>query len=151
MKTQRLLVLTVVLCSIAFLSSCDPSKALNKAFAKLGLTRLALVRNDIEPGALMVSSSSTAIYADNITDYVPKAKLTTQFEDRSKEASGYIPQIEGSSNIEPKLALDLLASLIPLNSSANFKFTSKVSIAQMECKVKRVPIPEIKAFRTEPC
>jgi hypothetical protein len=150
MKMRRSLIVTSVLCSVTFLSSCDPSKALNKAFAKLGLTRLALVRNDIEPGAIMVSSSRTAIFADNVTDYVPKATLTTQFEDRSKDASGYIPQIEGSSNIEPKIALDLLASLVPLNSSADFKFTSKVSISQMECKVKRVPIPEVTSFLKDP-
>jgi len=150
MKLPRFCASILLLCSMLLFSSCDPSKALNKAFAKLGLTRLALIRSDVDPGALLVSSSKTAIFADNITDYVPTAKLSTVFEDKTKDVTGYIPQIEGTSSIEPKIALDLLSSLFPLNSSADFKFTSKVSIAQMECKVKRFPIPEITKFLQDP-
>jgi hypothetical protein len=150
MKPRQLATTTLVLSVIVLLSSCDPSKALNKAFAKVGLTRLALIRSDIDPGALLVSSGKTAIFADSITDYVPTAKISTVFEDKTREVSGYIPKIEGSSNIEPKVALDLLASLFPLSASADFKFTSNVSIAQMECKIKRFPVPAVTAFLQDP-
>jgi len=149
-RSMRSMLCLLSIVSVVFLSGCDPSKALNKAFAKLGLTRIALVRNDIQPGAVMVSGSKSAIFADDITDYVPTAKLTTEFEDKSKEATGYIPQIEGSSNIEPKLALDMITSVVPIGGKADFKFTNKVSIAQMECKIKRIPIPVIEAFLKDP-
>jgi hypothetical protein len=150
MMMQRRLLVPLLLCSVVLLTSCDPSTALNKAFAKLGLTRLALIRDDIQPGAVMVRSKSAAVFADNITDYVPSSSLKIQFEDKSKDVSAYIPTIEGSSNIKPKLALDLLASLVPLNSSADFEFASSVSIKQMDCKVKRVPVTQITEFLIDP-
>lgn len=149
MRTFKLLV-TGVLLSILILSGCDASDALNKAFAKLGLTRLAVVRDDIQPGAVMVSSSKAAIYADNLTDYVPKARLTIESEDKTREASGYIPQLQGSQKIEPKLALEFLASVLPIGPSANFSFTNSVNISQIQCKVRRIPIVQINQFLNNP-
>jgi hypothetical protein len=146
MKSARAATFVMLALSLAVLSACDPSKALNQAFAKLGLTRLATVRNDVFPGALIVSSKNNAIFADNITDYVPKAKLPFEFQDNTKVASGYIPQIEGSSNIEPKIALDIIKTVFPISGSADFKFTSNVKITQMNCSIKRVPIPSVRDF-----
>jgi len=115
----------IALASTIVLTACDPSKALDKAFAKFGLTRLALVRTDMEPGAVIVSKNNNAIYADHIADYASKpTSLPTEFQDRTKEASAYIPKIEGSSDIEPSVAVSLLEALIPLDASADFKFTN---------------------------
>jgi len=89
MKNLRPATLISVMIVLAIATACDPSKGLNQAFAKLGLTRLATVRNDVVPGALIVKGKNDAIFADNITDYVPKAKLAFEFEDNTKVASGF--------------------------------------------------------------
>jgi hypothetical protein len=147
MRKIKLIAIGALLPILA-LSGCDPSERLNEAFAKLGLTRLALVRDDIQPGAVMVSSSKATIFADNLSDYVPDA--TFEVEDKAKDASGYIPQIEGSSKIEPKLALELLTSVLPIGGSANFSFTNTVKISQMQCRLRRIPVPRISDFLNGP-
>jgi len=50
--------------------ACNPDDTVNSYFAKLGLNRLALARNDIEPGALILVGGQGAIYADNMFDYL---------------------------------------------------------------------------------
>jgi hypothetical protein len=143
MKIFRYVAASIVVTFSLLLSACDTNQALNKAFADRGLTRLALVRTDIQPGAIFVSSSKAAVFADNITDYIPSSTVETSLIDNSQVISGIIPTITQTKSIEPKVALDLLAAVMPIGGTGDFKFSSTVSVKQMTCKINRMKLASI--------
>jgi hypothetical protein len=147
-RSKSIILLAVVL--TCFSTGCNPDAALNAAFAKFGLTRLAVLRNDIQPGAVFVSSSKAAVFADNLWDYVPNSTLQTQYDNQSKTISGYLPQISSTRNIEPKAALQFISSIIPVDAAADVKFSNSVSVKQLTCLVSRVPIVDINGFISAP-
>lgn len=134
------------------LSSCDPSKALDKTFASWGLTRLRLLQTGVDPGRVVLRKGGQTFMKDHIAEYLSgdSETLETEFINKSKETKNIIDKIDGSSNIEPSAALSFLASLAPLDPSADFKFTSKVSIKQMNCRVRKVNAMTIRTFLKDP-
>src|SRR5688572_28524525 len=68
---KQFVVLVLVLLSVAQTqAACNPQRELSACFQKFGLNRLAVLRDDIQVGAVVLAKGNTAIYGDNIADYV---------------------------------------------------------------------------------
>src|SRR5258708_5963974 len=128
------------------LVSCDVDKELDKAFANAGLARINAPRTDYAPGAIILKGQRLTLSANNMTDYVDKASLTILNQDRSDDVKAVLPKLAISKNINPSLATDFIASAIPLNGSVNLKFTSKVDMDQMNCRVASIKIADLQKF-----
>ena len=144
---KRFLVLLPIL---FFLTSCDASKELDKAFANQGLARLNTPRTDFAPGAIILKGKKLTVEANNVTDYVPSSSLLVKNDDATNEIDAILPKIASTKNIIPSLAADFVASSLPVNGSLNLKFTSNVNLDQVNCRISSVKIAELKTFLRDP-
>lgn len=135
---------------LLFLTSCDSSKELDKAFAKQGLARLSAPRTDFAPGALILKGKKLTVSADNITDYVPNSSLLLSTSDATRDVEAILPKLAVTKNINPTLASDFVASSLPISGSLNLKFTSSVSLDQVTCRIASVKIAALQAFLRDP-
>lgn len=128
---------------------CDPEKVLNEYFAKMGLTRLAVLRDDIEPGGLVLVSDGKAHYADNMLDYVPN-DAAQDFSIAAKggqdEYNAILRSQKSDRTIEPNVAISFMQKVLPVSLGSDFKLSDKVNIDLIDAKVKRLKIPTVSRF-----
>src|ERR1700730_17528418 len=128
MKTRRLAVAVCTLVSL--LVGCDPQKMINDYFAKQGLNPLAVVRNDIKPGALIIHKGNKNIFADTVFDYTQATKPTSSEEKLSgtKDFDAVLKKYESDRNVSGSVATDFLKTVLPVNISADLGLTGNVTI-----------------------
>ena len=146
--TLTLRVLTLVGVVIA-LSSCDPRKDIDRYFKGQGLNRLRYVRDDLQPGSLIITAGREAVYADNMLDYVrgsAEANLKVQSADGTKQYEAVLPKDEKERTVNPSIAVDFLESLIPAKIKGTLTLKTTVTIDPTVATVKRMKIKDIQDF-----
>lgn len=141
----RLLVTTALLGTIG----CDPNQIVNDFFAKQGLNRLAVLRDDIQPGGLILVGKQGALYADNMLDYVNSSDevyIPISVRNGTSEFDAVIRSYQGDRNVKPAATLDFLKQVLPLSLSGSLKLSANVKLDQIEARVKRMKIPDIRKF-----
>jgi hypothetical protein len=68
LRRRDALIASILLTDI-FLLSCEPHEVTKDYFGGQGLNPLAVVRNDVEPGALILKQSDKTIFTESIFDY----------------------------------------------------------------------------------
>jgi hypothetical protein len=150
MRTVSKIGLLAIIVSILSISAgCDPEQTVNNYFAQQGLNRLAVVRDDIQPGGLVIANSKGAMYADNMFDYTtkpPSAEYTFTAGDGTAEYKAVLRSFTQDRNIDPSVAVKFLASMIPADLGNEFKFNDKVMIDLTQATVRRMKIPVVQSY-----
>src|SRR6185503_6502833 len=127
-----------------------PNKEINSYFGKLGLNRLAVVRDDIQPGGLVLSNDKGAMYADNMLDYVTaqpgKVQLALTSGEQQSNYDAVIASYKGDRSIEASAALKFIQSFLPIDLSNSVSLKTNVNIDLINAKVKRMKIPAMQQF-----
>lgn len=140
--------LTICIVTVGLLS-CDPNQIVNDFFAKQGLNRLAVLRDDIQPGGLVLADKNGAVYADNILDYVnssDEVSIPITVRDGTSEFDAVIRSYAADRTVDPSATLNFVKQILPIDFSGEFKLTSNVSIDQINAKVRRMKIPDVRRF-----
>ena len=152
MTNARFLKLAVLTICLLAASACDPQKFVKKYYGQMGLNQLATPRDDLEPGAVFLSDKKKVSYADNMLDYAddtedeyPVGVKNAMYLFNAALRSG-----EEERTVEPTAALKFLDAVLPVNVSGSLKFTSKVTIAPVNAKAKRMKIPILQRYLNSP-
>jgi hypothetical protein len=150
MRIASTIGLLVVISSVlAILAGCDPEQTVNNYFAQQGLNRLAIVRDDIQPGGLILANSKGAMYADNMFDYATKpasAEYTFSAGDGTAEYQAVLRGFTQDRSIDPNVAVKFLLNMIPVDLGSEFKFNDKVTIDLTQTTVRRMKIPVVQSY-----
>jgi hypothetical protein len=149
MKRNKAVMLFVVLV-VAVLDGCDPNVVINKYFAKMGLNRLAVVRDDIKPGGLVLSNNKGSLYADNMLDYVTeepgKVQISLTSGDQLSNYQAVIASYKDDRSIDASAALSFLQTFLPVDLKSSLSLKTNVSIDLINAKVTRMKIPSVQQF-----
>jgi len=141
--------IAIVVCALTLmLVGCDPQKLINDYFAKQGLNPLAVVRDDIKPGALIISNKGKNVFTDSIFDYSPVARPTTSDQSLSetKDFNAVLKKYESDRNVSGSVAADFLKSVLPVDISADLGLTNSVTIDLINAKGHRIKPVEIQNY-----
>jgi len=144
---------SATVCLLLLFSACDPEKVVNEYFGKAGLSRLAALRDDIEPGGLILVGKQGAIYADNMFDYVDQPPDDEREYgivpgDGTTDFNAVLRQYTGDRKMEAGLALNFLKTVLPapIGLESKIVLTNRVSIDLVNAKVRKMKIPAIQRF-----
>jgi hypothetical protein len=150
MKNNRIVTLVVLLILVLTPIGCDPNVVINKYFAKMGLNRLAVVRDDVKPGGLVLSNSKGSLYADNMLDYVSeepgKVQVSLTAGDQFSNYQAVIGSYKDDRSIEASAALNFLQTFLPIDLSSSLSFKTSVSIDLINARVTRMKVPSVQQF-----
>jgi len=131
-------------------AGCDPNVVINKYFAKMGLNRLAVVRDDVKPGGLVLSNSKGAVYADNMLDYVTddpgKVQLAITAGNQLSNYNAAVGSYKDDRSIDASAALNFLQTLLPVDLKSSLSLKTSVSIDLIDAKVTRMKVPSVQQF-----
>lgn len=125
-----------------FLSGCISD--VDKYFVDKRLNRLAVLRDDLAPGTLIMHANGVAKTGDNILDVAPGATLPL----RSFEA--VLPSTSTKGLIDAGLALKVLDAVLPAGFEGALKITSNVAISQTTAAGQRVTASQIQSVLAAP-
>jgi hypothetical protein len=150
MTSKRFAMLAILVTLILASAGCDPNVVINKYFAKMGLNRLAVVRDDVKPGGLVLSNSKGSIYADNMLDYVTeepgKVQLAVTAGDQLSNFNAVVASYKDDRSIDASAALNFLQTIIPVDLKSSLSLKTSVSIDLIDAKVTRMKVPAIQQF-----
>lgn len=139
----------LLLCLIALNTACNPEDTVNDYFEKLGLNRLAILRNDVQPGALILVGKQGPIYADNMFDRLEGESGNEYGINVSNKISEYqaiLKSYQGTTDIDGELAVKFIKGLLQVKPEFKLELSNKVSIEMVNAKVRRMKIPTIQKF-----
>ena len=150
MYTRKMMTVSALFFAVA-LVSCDPQKLVNDYFARQGLNPLAVVRNDIKPGALIIKKGSRQLFVDSIYDYAPVQKPTAKTEnlDHTKDFDAVLKKYETDRQVGGSVAANFLKTVLPINISADLGLTNKVTIDLINAQGHRLMPVEIQTYLSE--
>ena len=133
------------------LISCDPEEQINKYFAYLGLTRLAVPRTDIDPGTLIVTKGKEAFFADHMLDYVDQESDAKQDYgifggDKIKEYQAMLRQYQGKTALSSQTALQFVQGVFQLSPGVDLGLTGQVRIEMVDAKFRKMKVSAIQKF-----
>lgn len=141
---------TVALSALGLIAiACDPAQLVQDYFKKLGLNQLAIVRDDIQPGALIDVKGKDAIYDDNMLEYVTSsdgADVTVTAVNKLDDYNAVLRQYKGSRSLEASVALSFLKAVLPIDPSANLDISGSVTIDLINAKAQRMSPAAITKF-----
>ena len=150
MTESRKPLVVLVLCSVSLVVACDPQQMVRTYYATMGLNQLAVPRDDIEPGGVILSDRrrKLASYADNIFDYAdgPTQEYAISGTNAMYLFNAALRSWNSDRTIEGPLALEFLDKILPVSVSGSLALTSKVTIAPVQAKVKRMKIPALQRY-----
>ncbi len=138
-----------ILVMASVLVGCDPQKLANDYFKSLGLNPLAVVRDDIKPGALIVKKGSTAVYADSIFSYAtaaPQPTFSTEDLSTSTDFQAVLKAHEADRKVDASAALDFLKTVLPLNIGVDLGLTNNVTINAINATGHRLAAKVVRDF-----
>jgi len=131
------------------LGACNEEKTINKYFTELGLTRLAVARDDVQPGGLIVTASQQSIYADNMLDYAPQA-ATEEYgqtvESGTVDYNAVMKKHEAERAVDVSLGLKFIEAVLPIKGNLGIKTTGKIKIDADSPTVRRMKVPVITRY-----
>ena len=145
MRHFRILAITLAGTACLLLTGCDPNKLINKFFSELGLNRLAILRTDIKPGAVILADSKKTMYASNIDKYaqVPTPK---DAPDSANSFKAVIPSYVAKQGLDASASLKFLDSVLPVTLSGSVKINGSVNLDQVDASVQRLEPDDIEAL-----
>lgn len=138
-------------CVSLTLLGCDPEDLINDYFRQLGLTRLAVLQTDIQPGTLILMKGNEAFLGDHILDYVdqgadPSHEYGTFGGSAKDEVDAVLRKFSASTELSGKAAMSFLASVFRLTPSLDLGLTGTVSIALPDAKVRKMKVAHLEKF-----
>ena len=150
----RKALLGMLLIGLSFtLVSCDPEDEINSYFAQSGLTRLAVLRTDVEPGTLILIRGKEAFLGDHILDYVdrqadPDHDYGTFGGSAKDEVDAVLRRFHSQTQLSAKTALEFLVSVFRLSPGVDVGLTGTVKIGMPDAKVRKMKIASLEKFLT---
>ncbi len=136
-----------------FLISCDPEDEINRYFAQLGLTRLAVLRTDVQPGTLILTRGKEAFLGDHILDYVdreadPEHDYGTFGGSAKDEVDAVLRRFHSQTKLSAETALEFLVSIFRLSPGVNVGLTGTVKIDLPDARVRKMKVASLEKFLT---
>lgn len=133
--------------SISILLGCDPQKVVEDYFGGQGLNPLAVVRNDVMPGALILKQEHNTLFAESIWDYSTGQKPTiTSRELTSAELGAVMKKYEQDREVSGSDAANFLKSVLPTKTTTDLGLTDKVKIDLPGVKTSRLKPIDIQTY-----
>jgi hypothetical protein len=133
--------------SISILLGCDPQQVVVHYFSGQGLNPLAVVRNDVMPGALILKQEHNTLFAESIWDYStgPKPTITSR-ELTSAELDAVMKKYEQDREVSAVAAANFLKSVLPTKITTDLGLTDKVKIDLPSVKTSRLKPMDIQTY-----
>ena len=150
--------LQILLCTLLIglsftLVSCDPEKEINGYFAQMGLTRLAVLRTDVQPGTIILTRGQEAFLGDHILDYVdreadPDHNYGTFGGTAKDEIDAVLRRFHSQTKLSAKTALEFLVSVFRLKPDVKVGLTGTVIINMPDAKIRKIKVASLEKFLT---
>jgi hypothetical protein len=146
--------LGIFLIGLSFtLVSCDPEDEINRYFAQSGLTRLAVLRTDVQPGTLILTRGNEAFLGDHILDYVdreadPDHDYGTFAGSAKDEVDAVLRRFHSQTQLSAQTALEFLMSVFRLAPEVDVGLTGTVKINLPDAKVRKMKVASLEKFLT---
>ncbi len=151
--TRFRLALTMIVLSIITVAveSCDPEQMVSQYFKQLGINRLAIVRDDIRPGAVILVRGKDAIYDDNLLEYVngasdAEADAAITSLNAISNYNAVIGQYTADRSMDISVALQFIKTVLPISPTANLDMSGNVTIDLINAQVERMSPASINKF-----
>ena len=133
------------------LLACDPEDLINDYFRQMGLTRLAVIQTDVQPGSLILMRGKEAFLGDHILDYVdqridPSHDYGTFGGSAKDEVDAVLRKFAGNTALSGKTAMSFLVNVFRLTPSVDLGLTGTVSIALPDAKVRKMKVASLEKF-----
>jgi hypothetical protein len=133
------------------LTTCNLENELDRYFAERGLNRLAILRDDIAPGALILSGQQGAIYAGQMLDYRKRDSVLSDLPTPTTEPSvdlyhAAFEQYKGEKTLSAEAALSFLYGLFQFDPGVKLDLKGKVEIEILDSTFEKMKVPEIQRF-----
>jgi hypothetical protein len=132
---------------------CDPEDQINDYFEKMGLTRLAVLRTDVQPGTVILTKGNEAFLGDHLLDYVdqsadPSHDYGTFGGSAKDEVDAVLRKFYASTELSGKTAMSFVVNIFQLSPSLDFGLTGSVSIVLPDAKVRKMKVASLEKFLT---
>jgi hypothetical protein len=132
---------------------CDPEDLINDYFAQMGLTRLAVLQTDVQPGTVILTKGREAFLGDHILDFVdqradPAHDYGTFGGSAKDEVDAVLRKFSSTTELTGKIAMTFLVNIFLLSPSLDLGLTDKVSVALPDAKVRKIKVASLEKFLT---
>lgn len=143
--------LMLLICVSLTLLGCDPEDLINDYFRQMGLTRLAVLQTDIQPGTLILMKGNEAFLGDHVLDYVdqsvdPSREYGTFGGSVKDDVDAVLRKFSANTALSGKTAMSFLASVFRLSPSLDLGLTGDVSISLPDAKVRKMKVANLEKF-----
>jgi len=133
------------------LVACDPEDLVNSYFKQMGLTRLAVLRTDVEPGTIILMRGKEAFLSDTVFDSIDGEVDSSQAfavlaGSADKEIAARLPQFSGHTQLSGKLAVQFIASIFHLGPQVDLNLAGQVNVRIPDMKVRKMKIAHLENF-----
>lgn len=140
-----------LVCLSFTLLACDPEDQINDYFRQMGLTRLALLQTDVQPGTVILMKGSEAFLGDHILDYVdqsadPSREYGTFGGSAKDEVDAVLRKFTSSKELSARTAMSFVVNLFQLSPSVDFGLAGTVSIDLPDAKVRKMKVASLEKF-----
>jgi hypothetical protein len=139
---------------IVALTNCNPQEEINRYFADRGLNPLAIMRDDIQPGGLILKGRKGAIYAGQMLDYginLPPSLMPSVATEPSTEVfHSVFDEYKGEKSLSAEAAVAFLYGLFQFEPSAAFDFQGRVHIKINDSSFETMNVSEIQRYLGSP-
>ena len=141
----------LLVCMSLTLLGCDPEDLINGYFRQMGLTRLAVLQTEVQPGTLVLMKGNEAFLGDHFLDYVdqhidPSHDYGISGGSAKDDVDVVLRKFSGSTAFSGKTAMSFLASVFRLAPSLDLGLTSKVFITLPDAKVRKIKVAYLEKF-----
>lgn len=133
------------------LVGCDPEDQINDYFRQMGLTRLAVLQTDVQPGTVILMKGNEAFLGDHLLDYVdqnadPSREYGTFGGSAKDEVNAVLRKFTSSKELSGKTAMSFVVNIFQLTPSVDFGLTGTVSIDLPDAKVRKMKVASLEKF-----
>lgn len=133
---KRLTVKCIARCAMSAwllgLAGCDPQALVNKYFKDQGLNPLKIVRDDIQPGQLILKKGGNdPVLADLVSDYTNVPLSSGQKDDKLDGTSDFkavMKATERERKVDASGAVKFLETVLPVSVDADLGLTNDLKI-----------------------
>jgi hypothetical protein len=117
----------------------------------MGLTRLAVLQTDVQPGTVILMKGNEAFLGDHILDYVdqrvdPSHDYGTFGGSAKDDVDAVLRKFAAKTALSGKAAMSFLVNVFRLTPSMDLGLTGTVSIALPDAKVRKMKVANLEKF-----
>jgi hypothetical protein len=140
-----------LLCMLPILLGCDPEDRINGYFRQMGLTLLAVLQTDVQPGTVILMRGNEAFLGDHLLDYVdqvvdPSHDYGTFGGSAKDEVDAALRKFSSSIQLSGNSAMSFVVNIFRLNPNVDFGVTGTVSIDLPDAKVRKMKVASLEKF-----